>query len=55
LPVGALARLSPWPDQIRPLTKNPRAFLSGFSREEYLEAKQFVRAHPDNTEWHFVG
>ena len=40
LPVGVLARLSIWPDQIRPLTKNLGAFLSGFTREELLEARR---------------
>ena len=32
LPVGALARLSLWPDQIRAFNKNPNAVISGFPR-----------------------
>jgi hypothetical protein len=31
LPVGTLARLSLWPDQIRAFNRNPNARLSGFS------------------------
>ena len=51
---GTLARLSEWPDQIRALTKNPHATIVGFSPAEMEEALQFVAAHPDNTNWHFV-
>lgn len=54
LPPGTLARLSEWPDQIRALTKNPHATIPGFSPAEMDEARQFVAAHPDNTNWHFV-
>lgn len=54
LPAGTLARLSVWPDQIRALTKNPHATILGFSPAEMEEARQFVAAHPDNTNWHFV-
>lgn len=54
LPIGTLARLSEWPDQIRALTKNPHATIPGFSPAEMEEARQFVAAHPDNTNWHFV-
>ena len=54
LPSGTLARLSVWPDQIRALTKNPHATIAGFSPAEIEEARQFVTAHPDNTNWHFV-
>lgn len=32
LPLGTLARLSVWPDQIRALTKNPHATIPGFSQ-----------------------
>ena len=54
LPPGTLARLSIWPDQIRALTKNPHAAITGFSPAEMEEARQFVASHPDNTNWHFV-
>lgn len=54
LPPGTLARLSKWPDQIRALTKNPHAAIPGFSPAEMEEARQFVAAHPSNTNWHFV-
>ncbi len=54
LPPGTLARLSVWPDQIRALTKSPHATIPGFSPAEMEEARRFVAAHPDNTNWHFV-
>jgi hypothetical protein len=54
LPAGTLARLSLWPDQLRPFTKNPHATISGFSPEDLEEARDFVRSYPDNPEWHYV-
>jgi hypothetical protein len=54
LPVGTLAWLSLWPDHIRALKRNPNARLSGFSPGDLKEAQAFVKAHPDNPEWHYV-
>jgi hypothetical protein len=54
LPPGFLARLSMWPDEIRPLIRNPHIIVSGFSPAELLEARAFVQTHPDSKEWHFV-
>jgi hypothetical protein len=51
---GALAQLSLWPDLIRPLTNNPHTSVHGFTPDELEEAKQFVKDHPDNTDWHFL-
>jgi hypothetical protein len=43
LSVGALARLSLWPDQIRASNRNPNAVISGFSPDDMKEARAFVR------------
>ena len=54
LPSGSLARLSMWPDEIRPLVNNPHTIVSGFAPAQLLEAQAFVAAHPDSKNWHFV-
>ena len=54
LPVGSLERLSLWPDQIKPLAKNHDAMIPGFSSGDLGEARSFIKAHPDNPEWHYV-
>ena len=54
LPVGTLARLSVWPDQIRAFNKNANAVISGFSPDDMKEARTFVTAHPKHAEWHYV-
>src|SRR5262249_8100607 len=54
LPPDILAQLSLWPDQIRPLKKNPKAKLYGFTPDEQKEAENFFNDHPDNTDWHFA-
>ena len=36
---GFLARLSLWPDKIRPLVNNPHTIVSGFTPAELIEAQ----------------
>jgi len=54
LPLGTLARLSEWPDQIRALAKNPHATISRCSPLKLEEARQCVAAYSDHTNRHFV-
>jgi len=54
LPIGTLARLSLWPDQLRAFMQSPNAVISGFTTGDLKEARAFVNAHPDHAEWHYV-